>query len=314
MIEHNAENISKFKNKVVFAPNGFGKTRFSYYLKDFFENENKTVGLFSSKEIDGLISFNNNKIFFGETSKQSELIESAKTSIKKSDVVNPFIIENYGGLVIFERTSFLCSYLLENSTKNIINKFIRLYSLFEYESDRRYKLNDTVEIDKNLDFDLFNDACDFVLKIENLFKEYNPSDYRYFKNQIFTTINPVIKRGRKFKFKNNSNAFYISFSDFIEQFNNASSCFPQNTRDELYRQYESFERRCYDALNNLRSKINVNVFDRVDNNPISMYIWICHKNTSDLLSHIGEIKIDENNSLISLCNSIKFWEREIKDY
>jgi len=86
MIDLNAKNICDFEHHVVFAPNGFGKTRFAGYLQEELTKQKLTVGLFTRRTIDSLVAMDEKSLFFGKTAKDAydarrieEAIDDTKT-------------------------------------------------------------------------------------------------------------------------------------------------------------------------------------------------------------------------------------------
>lgn len=92
-ILHNRKNIRDFENRVVFAPNGFGKTQFSLYLRDLETEEGKNVGLYTSREINDLVKMSDNQIFIGKYALVLKRIDVIRKAFVNNNPVHNLIKE-----------------------------------------------------------------------------------------------------------------------------------------------------------------------------------------------------------------------------
>lgn len=111
-IKQNLDNLKLFKSKVVFAPNGFGKTQFSEYIKRTYEGKYKKVAFFSSKEINSLISFKNSSLKVESDSYLRKDIDSFNEWVDSKKLFEKYFISE---------TQF---YLKENYLNSFVFRFL----------------------------------------------------------------------------------------------------------------------------------------------------------------------------------------------
>lgn len=162
MIEKDSNNVTAFKEKVVFAPNGFGKTQFSLYLKDFYENEGYKVALFTDRVIDSLVKYDSETIYIGTAANDfknrdriySEL-RNQKTieGIIKNESLNKTTYKNsFFGNYIPGRTIDGKSFLEALKSINVVNSFI----------DDKYNTKDLFSLNILLDKKIFDKAVALI--------------------------------------------------------------------------------------------------------------------------------------------------------
>lgn len=117
MIKFEEELVNKWNHKIVYAPNGFGKTTNANKLNNYLSNKGNRSLIFTRKQIEDLVKTYNNKIFFGETAINAEENISIKEKYKNNDESKNYFKHNYGSKAIstLKKNSF---FIVKSSIKS----------------------------------------------------------------------------------------------------------------------------------------------------------------------------------------------------
>lgn len=152
MIKFEEELVNKWNHKIIYAPNGFGKTTNANKLNNYFSNKGNRSLIFTRKQIEDLVKTYNNKIFFGETAINAEENISIKEKYKNNDESKKYFKDNYGSKAI--------SALKKNSFF-IVKSNIKSFDDFEdvtkvsFDGKDVFSENDAIIIDKKLNYKLY---------------------------------------------------------------------------------------------------------------------------------------------------------------
>lgn len=96
MIKFNKNFKDEWKNKIVFAPNAFGKTQSSLKLLELLNSVNKENALlFTRKQLDNLVCFNKKTFYFGNSAKSRERISKIENTLSNKKILTSFIKQHY---------------------------------------------------------------------------------------------------------------------------------------------------------------------------------------------------------------------------
>lgn len=159
-ISQTKTNIMNFENRIVFAPNGFGKTQFSLFLRDILVGEGKSVGLYTSRELDDLVKIGDKQIFVGEYAPLLKRIETIRSTYIENNPVHKDIRKVFD-LSIAEYYSK--SYFFRKNDISTRTKIDYFFEAITSLSDKQY--SDSIPNDELYNTDLFLDL--------NLYKRAN---------------------------------------------------------------------------------------------------------------------------------------------
>lgn len=167
LIKRTIENIEKFRNKIVFAPNGFGKTQFSLYLKSELVKKGKNVGLYTRRELEDLVKISDKHIFVGKTATILMRKETILDTFKKSKPFD-FDIKTDGRYKVtdYYSKSFFYKKFDYNPRKKI-EPFLKLIKDSYSKESKTIRAETLHDIDISLDYSLYQNALDISLESIN---------------------------------------------------------------------------------------------------------------------------------------------------
>lgn len=184
MIKFEEEYINEFKNKIVFAPNGFGKTTLSKKIKEHLDNvdPDKTL-LFTRRSMDTLVTFDKNNFYFGETATLKLLNSQTQQKFSMSTVFRDFVLENYGvksGSNLANKSLFFS--LMK--VKNVKTETLLTLS-YPIKIDIEYGIEEAIKLDTILNNGVFSYITDEILKSKEIKIKKSK---RYVTNEIYSCL------------------------------------------------------------------------------------------------------------------------------
>ena len=158
MISFSQNMIQEFKEKIVFAPNGFGKTTLSKNIKDSLDklNPEKTL-LFTRRKMDELVTFDKTNFYFGDTAVLKLKISNIRQKVSDSKIFKDFVVENYNvksGSALTAKSLFFRLAKVKNlKTESLLN--VNFYDNISND----YGISEAITLDSILnieEFDLIN--------------------------------------------------------------------------------------------------------------------------------------------------------------
>ena len=80
-------NVENWNKKVVYAPNAFGKTTSSNYLKDYYNNNGEKVEIFTRKKIESLVASFEDNFYIGKYAKLEQKISEIKNQLDNEKII-----------------------------------------------------------------------------------------------------------------------------------------------------------------------------------------------------------------------------------
>lgn len=149
------EYIKDWSRKIVFAPNGFGKTTSS--KKIYEELEKKEPGstlIFTRRKMDELLAFNKDTFYFGEESEKRIENKNIKDLLRETKAFKNFVINNYSvtSAINLKKASFYFNTVRSN---NLYFSFL----LEQNEQIDQPEINkeEVLKLDKELKYDIFKE-------------------------------------------------------------------------------------------------------------------------------------------------------------
>lgn len=188
MIEFKLEFLDEWRNKIIFAPNGFGKTTLSKRIKKEIElaNPNSCL-LFTRRQMDNLISFSNNSYYFGESAEYRNKNLEIVSQLKETSIFKDFVSENYGVKAAGKLKEKSLFFSLLNFT-NLNSETLLNFNLKEEPISDDYGISEAIKIDSIINISAFNQITEDILKSKEpklkKTKVYINSEIMYFLGQL----------------------------------------------------------------------------------------------------------------------------------
>lgn len=167
MINFDKKYIELFEGKIVFAPNGFGKTTISKKIKSELDKNGEEALLFTRRQMDNLLAINKTNFYFGESAKEKAENKNIKDELEKTTVVKAFAKQEYGvssANALKENSFFFAS----NNVRNL--KDISLIDIDTSTSLVSRSEKEAIELDKILKYDFYESIPDNAEKIKEVQK------------------------------------------------------------------------------------------------------------------------------------------------
>lgn len=181
MIIYQKNFIEDWNKKIIYAPNGFGKTTNANKLFNDLSLNNKPL-IFTRRKIENLVGSYNNEIYFGETAKNVEKNKKLKDTLKSTKMINNFFKKNYSSSDIrkLRGSSFFINKLKIKHLDDI-EDFMELS--FNYVSNNN--INEVIELDKSLNYSMYEEIGN-LLTIEDKEKfERKITNKTYISKEIY---------------------------------------------------------------------------------------------------------------------------------
>lgn len=298
VLEFKTQYVSEWKNKLLFAPNGFGKTTSSKRI--FTELEKINFGstlLFTRRRMDDLLNFSKDTFYFGEESKMRMENAEAERKLSKTTSFKQFVKKNYGvtSASNLKNNSFFFNTV---GSSNLFLSFLLSQPQEVYEEI--VNVDETIELDKELNYELFKDIPLDVRKIKKPKRSakkilISQAIYEYLDElRIYSEslgLNKCPLCGKKFKNKENlQKAIARTFKKYIV----LDSDNPADLIDEIYAvlssSYISSENN---EIKNIFVSSNEGTVDFSDKvATIVNYSNLCKKIQSNMLQIVRNIDVD----------------------
>lgn len=297
MIRYSNSLINLWNKKIIYAPNGFGKTTNARKLYNDTASDFLPL-LFTRKEIENLLSFDNSKIFLGKTANQAKNNDKLKKEfLDKNDNIKDFFKKYYKSKSIskLNKISFFIKYF--NIKKfDDINSFCKI----ETDSVAFYDLDVAIKIDNILNYDIYNDVL-FLLDNENQIKEVaNDELLTCVNEEIINSLNCLFDYVKKIK----SNQcplcghVYKEYDNLVDAINVKISSYKVEDEDNLYLKLLEVFRNIVKTFSDL-SFANI-LFTKSYNSStltemldvIKNYKKICEKTIDTLCVYVCKIKLE----------------------
>ena len=165
MISFSQNFLNEWDKKIIYAPNGFGKTTNSKKLNNYLNEQNSRSLLFTRREIEKLVANYGHSIYFGETAINAEQNKKIETLYHESSKIKQFFKTKYNtnSITKLKKNSFYIQYQkiskLEEFT-DIIN--------INFDGINDLQVEKAVEFDKILNFDIYKKAIK-IINLDSLF-------------------------------------------------------------------------------------------------------------------------------------------------
>lgn len=216
MIKFDNKYVDEWNRKIVFAPNGFGKTTNSMKLKEEIDKSYRTL-LFTRREISNLVSTYKNKIFFGETAILSENNNRLKDNFKTINPIKGYLKTNYGSINLakIKKESFTFG---SASIKKIddLTDILALENRILKNSIYIFKKEEALLLDKKLNIQYYNESKEILDNTSNIKKTKIKKNHTPITEEIYNYLlecrkyienvsenNKCLLCGKNFKTKNN---------------------------------------------------------------------------------------------------------------
>ena len=161
--------LNKWEGKIVYMPNGGGKTTSSLFIQQELEKNSPKVGLFTRKSLENLIAVGNSKpyeIYFGldaiKIAKRDRLLEEIKKTAPLSKYVKSSFSETSANRA--REKSFYCAYFAFKNLNEVPKRFKKGKNLIDvdFEQDGIAK-----EFDSILRLDIYNAINSLINSFED---------------------------------------------------------------------------------------------------------------------------------------------------
>lgn len=304
MISFNNNFCNDWNKKIVYAPNGFGKTTSAAKIQDWSKNNGLRPLLFTRKEISKLVSTYDSIIFFGETASNAEENKKIVENFETSLAVKRFFKTHYNSYSV-DRLKKMSFFVAKSKIKSL-EKFESILN-FEFDTNDYFDLDKTIKLDKALDLGLYLTCQDILRNKANIKKE-----------RIYKTLDLV-------------NEEFLDCLDFLKEFaiskekKNCPLCGKSfRTKENLISAIEKKRRKyrildpnnfynllCdtaikihsiyYDNLliRNLLYTFEDNILDSVKGmiSLINNYVTLCEFTFDSLCKHLGSLSVNDGENV-----------------
>lgn len=161
-IEKSEKYVREFEKKYVFAPNGFGKTQFSLYLRDKLLKQGKSVGMYTRREVDDLVKISEDNIYIGQTAVLLKKLDDLRAIFSANNILsNPFETElrissskYYSASYFYKKNGFSQRTKLEKIIHHIVDNYDE--SAADYSESLLYRA------DVDLDYELYGKCVELT--------------------------------------------------------------------------------------------------------------------------------------------------------
>ena len=300
MIEFNKKYITEWKNNIIFAPNGFGKTTLSKKIKNEIEKENpNSCLLFTRRQMDNLMSFSRNTFYFGESAEYRNKNKLIENNFNDSTLLRDFIFENYK-LKSAARLKEVSLFFSLHSLKNL-NTVSLLQLNFDPTIIRaEYGISEAILLDGLLNLDIYTLLSDDVINAREPKVKKNKTYISQSLFEILQTLSDYATQndldhcplcGRKFS---NSEKLYNAISRKLKKYEILDENNPASFVDEFY--------NCiFSTLYSINNSNIRNIFVGIKNENVSFvekikvlvnYKQLCDNNNSIIERALRNLKVN----------------------
>lgn len=307
MITFNDCYSSLWNKKIVYAPNGFGKTTNANYLFDYYVDLGYRPLIFTRKKIESLVQNYGNNVFFGETAINAEENKRIIDEYKESNNVKKYFKDNYGSHAI-SKLKKLSFFIQVNNFKSF-DDFGEVLKI-DFINTNIFEENESIVLDKILDFEIYNQANILLNSKDNIKKIKVFKRYQLVDDDILKCLDML----KTFAINDEKNNCPLCGKRFLTKEKLIEAIEKKRTK---YRLMES--KNLYNLLVNLTSKIHElyygnellrDILYNFDENLlteikgmiklISNYVYICQKVNISIANYFGNIQIGDGECIVDL--------------
>lgn len=303
MIEFLNTLYSEWDKKIIYAPNGFGKTTNAIKLFNFYNKNGNNPLIFTRRQIENLVSTYGNIILFGDTSKnQKENLELEK-AYATSLPLTSFFKKNYNTKEIrkLKDKSF---YINKMSIKKL-DAIDKIYDM-DYIDSCYETQEETIETDKLINYDIYEKAI--ILLESDSFKQKR----KISKNHILVDEDFIENFEYLQDFANSSEnnncplcgKRFSSKEKLLEAIEKRRKKYKVKDPNDLYEELISLTKEIHNNYYESKIKEKLYNFDEQELlNPkgmqklLSNYVKLCDYNCDCISKYIGDLKIDDRETI-----------------
>lgn len=297
-LDFKKEYVNEWKNKLVFAPNGFGKTTSSKRILNELETKNPgSTLLFTRRKMDDLLNFNKNTFYFGEESKMRLENSEIEKKFSKTSSFKQFV-KKYYGVTSASNLKSNSFYFNTVGSSNLSLTFL-LHSEHKISGEITNE-NEILSLDKELKYDLFSSI---PLDIDKIKKPKRGSRKVVINQNIYEYLDELRKYceslglskcplcGKNFKNSDNlRKAIAKTFSYYVILDPNNHSDLVEQIYDSLYMAYSSSN---FDVLKGMfvnENNVTIDFTDKVAT--VVNFSNICKNHKESMCSIIRDLDVD----------------------
>lgn len=159
MIGFNISFVNSWNRKIVYAPNGFGKTTNAIKIHEYITSQGGSPLLFTRKRIESLVENYGNAIYFGDTANNAKNNEKINKEYAESNAIKQFFKQNYSSIAVNKLKQKSLFFRISGIKK--LDAFSDIVGL-EFGDTAFFSLRDAVYYDKLLDVDIFYEAKNLI--------------------------------------------------------------------------------------------------------------------------------------------------------
>lgn len=179
-----------WNKKIIYAPNGFGKTTNSNKLYTFCLNAGFRPLIFTRKSIEELIKSYGNIVYFGKTAINAEENKKIVDEYSKTDTVKKYFKDNYGTYSI--KTLKEKSFFIRAFEFKKLDNFAEILKL-KYNEKDIFNEDESIELDKKLDYELYNLVSELLDSKDMIKKEKKYKRLEIVDDKIFESLDALIE-------------------------------------------------------------------------------------------------------------------------
>ena len=309
MISFSQNFLNEWDKKIIYAPNGFGKTTNSKKLNNYLNEQNSRSLLFTRREIEKLVANYGHSIYFGETAINAEQNKKIETLYHESSKIKQFFKTKYNtnSITKLKKNSFYIQY--QKISK--LDEFSDIINI-NFDGINDLQVEKAVEFDKILNFDIYKKAIKIINDKNNIKKE------KILKNQIRIDCDTFEKIEALEKYAENTNfqncplcgKRFSSKEKLIEAINSKKAKYKVLDDSNLYDAlcsislsiYENYYNNndIHDILYNFDEQTLTCVKGMVQ--LLSNYVNLCEKCVVAISHDFGNISLENGNTLKKVQN------------
>lgn len=190
MIDKTESNIKYLAGKIVYAPNGFGKTQFSLFVENHFNLMDKKVAVFTSKRLNELISISEDKLYFGEAASLNKRRNELVHILDENNSIYGLIKEKYGNLSNYKKT--LSAKIFFKSLTTKVDDYLYFLENTDFDKYTENNLQDFHVFDLALDQSIYKRALDLVDRLPDYIDDF------FYTNVVSSEIKDSLEKLKNF--------------------------------------------------------------------------------------------------------------------
>ena len=319
MIQFNATICKAWNKKIIYAPNGFGKTTNAKNIKDHLKGLGENPLIFTRRDIENLVGTYENTIFFGETALNEKENSNLKTDYENSAALKEFFKKNYATNNI--RKLKESSFYIQKTNIKKLNDFNEIYNTSITDIDDIYPITKDlcISIDKILNLNIYDNAK-LLLGSKKEIKRIKTSKKYTMIDEDFMDNFDYLQDYAKSSTNNNCPLCGKRFSSkekLLEAIEKKRKKYKTKDNNGLFNQLESitlkihnlyFESEIKDKLYNFDETKLLTINGMIQ--LLSNYVGLCDNNVCYMSKYIGDVEITKSDTIKTLL--IKYKNNEYK--